>query len=71
MGVQFIDLVMDNGELTRMEVPEQHYDELWEHIEHSMKRGDWLSPARYRGCKANYMGLDLDRVNMGKVVGTL
>ena len=71
MAFTFVDLVMDNGELVRIECPEKHADELHETLENSMKRGDWWSPSRFDGCKAEYMGLALDRVAMRRVVAML
>lgn len=67
----YIDLVMDNGELVRIEVPEKHEDECWDAIENAMKIRDWFSPARWDGCTAKYLGMILTRVNMGKVVAAL
>jgi hypothetical protein len=67
----YIDLVMESGELTRIEVPEKHHDECWDFIENSMKLRGFFAPSRWEGCSATYMGIKLDRVNMGKVVATL
>lgn len=67
----FIDLVMDNGELTRIEVPDNHSDECWDAIENAMKTKGFFSPGRFDGCTASYMGMSLDRVNMGRMIATL
>jgi len=67
----FVDLVMDNGGLVRIECPDEFMDQLYEALDNSMKRGDQWSPAMFDGCSAEYMGLSLDRVNMGKIMGLL
>lgn len=67
----FLDLVLDNGQLIRVECPEKFEDELWESINNAMKLGDTWSPARFDGCKAEMLGMRLDRVNMSRVVATL
>lgn len=71
MATVFCDLVMDNGELVRIECPGKFEDDLRASIEHCMKRRDWWSPNRFDGCCAEYMGLRLDRVNMARVIGEL
>lgn len=43
----YVDLVLDNGEIVRIECPNKFHDELHESIEHAMKRRDWWSPARF------------------------
>lgn len=69
--MEYVDLVMDNGELARIEYRDEHMDELLESLEHTMKRRDWWSPNNFDGCSVVYMGLCLDRVSMGRVVGIL
>jgi len=71
MAIEYVDLLMDNGELVRIECPEKYIDELHDSLEYAMKRRDWWSPTRFDGCRAEYMGISLDRVNMGRVVGRL
>lgn len=71
MGTEYIDLVLDNGELVRIECPKKHYDECMEAIDNCRKRRDWWSPLMFDGCTATYMGLGLDRVNTDKIVGRL
>jgi len=66
-----IDLVLDNGELVRIEVPEKHEDEAHDTIENTMKRRDWWSPMQWDGASATYLGHRLDRVNMARVVGLM
>lgn len=67
----FIDLVMDNGELTRISVPDKYSDECWDAVENAMKTRGWFTPARWEGCTATYLGLRLDRINMGRMIATL
>jgi hypothetical protein len=67
----YIDLVTDKGELVRIECPEKFEDALHDTLNSAMKRGDWWSPVQFDGCRMEYLGLSLDRVNMGKVVGEL
>lgn len=66
-----VDLVLDSGELVRIECPSRHEDQLHDSIEHTLKRRDWWAPGRFDGCSATFMGMRLDRVNMARVVGTL
>lgn len=67
----WVDLLLDNGELVRIECPGKHEDELHDSLEHSMKRRDWWTPNRFDGCHAQYLGHRVDRVNMGRVVAAL
>jgi len=66
-----VDLVLEGGELVRIECPTKHEDELHDTLRNAMKIRDWWSPSRFDGCSAQYLGMYLDRVNMGKVVGIL
>jgi len=65
------DLVMDNGELVRVECPDEYEDEMHDTLQSAMKRRDWWSPSQFDGCSAEYIGLNMGRVNMSKVVGML
>jgi hypothetical protein len=67
----FVDLVLDGGELVRVECPTKHEDELHDSLEHAMKRGDWWCPGRFAGCSASYLGMNLTRVAMRRVVAVL
>ena len=67
----YVDLVMDNGEITRVSCPDKFEDELHETIDNARKRNDWWSPNQFAACRAEYMGLGLDRVNMSRVIGEL
>jgi hypothetical protein len=71
MTTIFVDLVLDNGELIRIECPSKFEDQLYDTIENAMKIRDWWSPNQFGGCTAAYLGLSLDRVNMARVIGTL
>lgn len=71
MDSTFVDLMMDNGELVRVECPSKYEDELHETLENSMKRGEWWSPSRFDGCTATYMGTIINRVAMRRVVAML
>lgn len=66
-----VDLLLENGELVRIECPQKHHDALYDSLENAMKRGDWWSPGRFDGCQATYLGMNLDRVAMRRVIGVL
>lgn len=68
---EYVDLVMANGELVRIECLDKYSDELYESLDNAKKRGDWWSPNMFDGCKAEYMGLILSRVSMKDVVAIL
>lgn len=67
----YVDLILDSGELVRIECPDKHEDALHDSLQNAMKRRDWWAPNQFAGCKAEFMGMLLDRVNMGRVVATL
>jgi len=67
----YADLMLDTGELVRISYPANRFDEVYESIEHAMKRGDWWSPGQFDNCRAEFMGQGLDRVAMRRVVGML
>lgn len=69
--MEYVDIVLDTGELVRIECPKKHADELHESLEHAMKLKDWWSPSRFDGCSAAYMGMSMNRVAMSRVVGML
>ena len=71
MATEYVDLLMDNGEITRIECPDKYSDDMYEAIDNAMKRKDWWSPNMFEGCRAKYMGIDLSRVAMNRVVGVL
>ncbi len=65
------DLLLDNGEIVRCEVPSKYEDEFWESVEATLKRRDWFSVRQWDGANAQYMGHYVERVNMARVVATL
>lgn len=65
----FIDLVMNDGNLVRIECKTRDEDEVRETLEIALKTGGWWAPGRWEGCKAEYLGHRLDRVNTARVVG--
>ncbi len=67
----YVDLVLDDGELVRISCPNVFEGELHETLQHAMKRKDLWSPSRFDGCKADYLGLHMARINMARVVGML
>jgi len=67
----YTDLVMDNGELVRIECPNEFADKMYDTLQNAMKRRDWWSPTQFDGCSAEYMGMNMDKVNMARVIGTL
>lgn len=71
MSMEYVDLIMVNGEITKIECPDKHLDELYESIDNAMKIGSWWSPLMFNGCKAEYLGHSLSRVAMNKVIGVL
>jgi hypothetical protein len=71
MKTVFIDLVLDNGDLVRIEAPSNVEDELHDELNNAMRRRDWWATRMFDGCRAKFMGMNLDRVNMGRVVGIL
>lgn len=65
-------MVLDNGELVRIEFPDEYIDEVYESIDNAIKRGDeWGGLVRWEGCHATYLGLKLQGVNMKRVIGKL
>ena len=71
MATEYADLLMDTGEITRIECPGKFSDELHEALSNAMKRKDWWSPDMFDGCRAEYMGVNLTRVAMPRVIGIL
>lgn len=65
----YANLVLDNGEFIRIECPAQFAGEFYESVENGMKRGDRWSPLQWDGCRAEYLGVSLDIINMRRVVG--
>jgi hypothetical protein len=71
MATIFTDLVMDDGNLVRIECPGKFEDEFHDSINTAIKiRAEW-APNRFDGCSATYLGHRLDRVNMARVIGRM
>lgn len=66
-----VDLLLDNGELVRIEYPDSHMDAVLESLDNAMKRRDRWAPGQWDKCHATYLGIGLDSVNMARVVGWL
>lgn len=69
--MEYIDLVMMNGELVRIECKTEYFDEIMDAIDNARKRNDWWSTGMFEGTRAEYMGLLIDRIDAGKIVGML
>ncbi len=69
--LECIDLMLDDGEIVRIQVPREYFDECLEHIEIAMKQRDWFVSTRWDGCNAKCLGTWVERVNMAKVVAML
>jgi hypothetical protein len=67
----YVDLLLANGEIVRVECPDAHEAELHDSINDAMRRRDWWSPHRFDGCTAQCFGVILSRVAMSQVIGTL
>jgi hypothetical protein len=71
MANTMCDLVLDTGELIRLECPEKYQDEFYESINNSMKMRERWSAQQWDGCTATFLGMSLSSVNMARVVGLL
>lgn len=71
MAIEYVDLILDNGELVRIEYKDKYLDEMYEYLENTIKRKDTWSASRFEGTRATYMGVEIERVNTAKIVGTL
>jgi hypothetical protein len=67
-ALSFIDIVLDGGDLVRVEIPVEHFDAFMDDLDNARRRNDWLSAALYDGVKFNYLGHNIDRVNGSKIV---
>lgn len=70
---QYIDLVLDTGDIVRVEVDERDYDAVIDAMNGAMKRRDeWPKEGvGYIAHSVDLNGLEMDRVNMARVVGRL
>ena len=71
MSNTLVGLVLDTGDIIEINCPSKREDELFNSIDHCMKNNDWWSPQRFKDCTAKFRGMDLERVNMSRVVGML
>lgn len=67
----FVDLVLLNGGLVRIECPARFEDDLHVTLHDAMSRGDTWSPDRFDGASATYLGIRLDSICMNQVMGSL
>lgn len=67
----YVDLVLDTGELVRIECPNRFEDEMRDTLEYAMKVKDWWAPGQFKNCHAEFLGRRLERVAMSRVVGVL
>lgn len=67
----WIDLLLDNGEIVRVELPAKLETELREDMDNALRRRDWWSIQAADGCSATIMGISVSGVNMGRVVAML
>jgi hypothetical protein len=67
----YIDLVLDNGEIIRVTGPIKREDAVREDINNAMRRRDWWLAYGFDGVRAEFMGMSIQRVNMGRVVAML
>lgn len=71
MKTIWIDLLLLNGEIVRIEGKSRNEDEILNTIENAMKRRDWWSVRQWEGTSATLLGVPVDRVNMGQVAAML
>lgn len=70
-GIEYIDLVLDTGQIICIECTTEHYDGVMESINNARARKDWWSVVMYDGTYATFMGMSIDRIDMQRVVGML
>lgn len=70
-STEYIDLLLLNGELVRIECKVDHFDEVMDSIDNARKRNDWWSVVMFEGTSATYMGICLDRINTNQIMGIL
>jgi hypothetical protein len=71
MSTIYVDLVLDSGELVRIECPDQFENELHEALYNCMKRKEPWSSGQFDGCHSTFMGMPINKVNMARVVGVI
>lgn len=67
----YVDLVLDNNQLVRIEVSEKYEDDFHDAINNAMKQQCTWSPGMFEGCRATLNGLMMGRIYMNRVVGML
>lgn len=67
----WVDLILLNGGVVRIECPQKWEDELHTSIDNCRARRDWWSPNQFEGCTATYTGHLLSRVDMQQVMGVM
>lgn len=71
MATEFVDLLMDNGEIVRIEYKDKYMDDFLDYLENCIKRQDSWCASRFEGTSAEYMGLGIDKVNTKRIIGQL
>lgn len=71
MKTIYVDLVMRDGKLVRIECPGKYEDELDDTLNTALMVGGTWSPDRFEGCRATYLGHYLSKVNMSLVAGVM
>lgn len=71
MTDDYVDLVLDNGELMRIECPAKHADEVLDTVNNQMRMQGLFCAGMLEGCRIEYLGHRIDKVNMVRVVGVL
>lgn len=71
MSTSYEDLLMDNGELVRIEYRDKYQDEFLDYLDNCIKRGDQLCVSVYDGTRAEYMGIQIERVNLKRMIARL
>lgn len=71
MATIFVDLLMDNGKIIALEYNDKYEDEFISYLLISIERGDSWAVSRFDGTRAEYMGINIERVNCSKVIGML
>jgi hypothetical protein len=67
----YLDLVIDTGELITVEYIADNMDDIYATLENSMKKKELWSTSQWDLCKATFMGISIERVNMARVIGIL
>lgn len=71
IAMAYMHLVLDTGELIRIEYQEKDTDDIYEIVENHMKLKDVWYVTRFELCSAKFMGMLVECVNMARVVAML